>query len=259
MKLVPFIVVLAMTIPAFADWSPPENPDPQAILKEAQADAAAERYEDALAKHVWFYRNALKHRSSLVGVRLSFALMYWQKLGEMYPPAIAKLKEVRDDARKEVNDAKSKDVRAAFVDFEAINRILGDDSETTKLFRELDNQESPVAKEVFELALRPLINSKDYRLCGKYLEPKKSFANSVKIFQRIQQLAKDSKFGAQQLDFAEKKFTNDIAILVALLVVNDRKAEASEVAAAAKKEWKNEAFHSTLDKSLDGVVPKPWP
>ena len=41
---------------------------------------------------------------------------------------------------------------------------------------------------------------------------------------------------------AEKSFTNGIATLVALLVVNDRKPEAEKVAADAKKEWDDASF-----------------
>ena len=41
-----------MLLTAVADevWKPPANPDPSAILREAQADAQAKNYETALAK-----------------------------------------------------------------------------------------------------------------------------------------------------------------------------------------------------------------
>ncbi|MEI9962222.1 MAG: hypothetical protein WDM76_14140 [Limisphaerales bacterium] len=47
-------------------WRPPQNPDPNKILKEAESDTAAGRYTDALAKHVWYHENALKYISAAV-------------------------------------------------------------------------------------------------------------------------------------------------------------------------------------------------
>ncbi len=78
-----------------ADYTPPVNPDPQKILQEAQADTSAGRYKDALAKHVWFQENALKYQPSMVGVRSSFALMYFGELAQKHPPAMEKLKSMR--------------------------------------------------------------------------------------------------------------------------------------------------------------------
>lgn len=125
MKMHLAIVLAFMTTQAVADWQPPLKPDPDAILEEARADARAGRYEDALQKHLWFHRHALEHRPALYGVRLSFALGYWLELGEAYPPAITKLKEVRDDAEKKVVESKD-DVTHLFHDMSAINEELRD-------------------------------------------------------------------------------------------------------------------------------------
>jgi hypothetical protein len=122
--------------PAKAAWTPPANPDPQQILTEAQADARAGRYEVALAKHVWFHRNSLKIDPAFYGVRLSFALMYWKELAKVYPPAKAKLIELRDEAEKQVGSGR--DGLEAFVDFEAINTELGENEKTVALFKSLD-------------------------------------------------------------------------------------------------------------------------
>ena len=54
-------------------------------------------------------------------------------------------------------------------------------------------------------------------------------------------------------------FTNHTSVLVALLVVNDRKLEAEEVAELARKEWDDAGFHAALNSALSGEMPKPWP
>src|SRR5450631_4007133 len=128
-------------------WTPPQNPNPQSILKEAEADAKTGKYSDALAKHIWFFQNALKYDSGEYGVRLSFALSDWVELGKVYPPALEKLKAFRDEAEANVREEKS--VEDNFTDFESINECLKEDTKTVNLFVWLDSNKPDLAKAVF--------------------------------------------------------------------------------------------------------------
>jgi hypothetical protein len=118
------------------NWTPPENPNPKAILDEAEEDADAKRYENALAKHVWYHQNALQFEPAQYGVRLSFALRAWIELGKSYPPALEKLRSVRDEAGKAVREGKRS--RDLFHDFVAINKYLEEEDNTMALFLWLD-------------------------------------------------------------------------------------------------------------------------
>ena len=74
----------------------------------------------------------------------------------------------------------------------------------------------------------------------------------------------EKRAGGNRLpEFAKKNFVNDAATLVALLVVNDREAEAETVVHEVKKETGDAAFHAKLaaelEKAMKGTVPKPWP
>jgi len=60
-------------------------------------------------------------------------------------------------------------------------------------------------------------------------------------------------------DFAEKSFTNGVTILIALLVVNRRQADAIRIADEARRAWDDKAFQQQLDEALKGEVPLPWP
>jgi hypothetical protein len=46
---------------------------------------------------------------------------------------------------------------------------------------------------------------------------------------------------------------------VAILSVNDRTAEATEIATLAKEELEDATFHDELESALKGTVPAPWP
>src|SRR4051812_26335409 len=95
-----------LSLTAYSEWFPPENPEPKTILKEAKADTKEMRYEDALAKHIWFYQSAIAFDKALYGVRLSFALNDWWNLALQYPPAMEAMRSTRDATEEEIHASK---------------------------------------------------------------------------------------------------------------------------------------------------------
>lgn len=251
-----FILLGATSLRA-DDWAPPKDPDPQAILQESRTDTRAKRYETALKKHVWFHEHALTINPAFYGVRLSFALSYWLELGQEYPPALTKLKEIRDAAQRKV--VAGKDIRESFHDMESINDYLGEQSKTREVFEALDEKDPKIAREVFDVAQSSLIKGKAYPLVGKYISPKDDFAKMSEGYRQNKKLATDARFGERDLGYANKKFANDATTLVAILTVNDRTKEANEIATSARAEWDDDSFHASLENALKGVVPDPWP
>lgn len=238
-------------------WTPPENPNPEAILQEAEADRRAGRYEDSLAKHVWFHENALKIQPAEYGVRLSFALGDWVNLAHAYPPALEKLKSIRDDDEKKIRENKSS--RDLFHDFESINEHLEDFNRTKDTFIWLDTNTPDFAKSVFDIAEPDLVRTKEYRLCGKYLDPDTSFERIRNLYQDQIKIGQEPEFGEDLSDFPKKYFSNESATLVALLAVNGRTNDANHVAAEAEKILNDSAFKALLEKAKKGDVPAPWP
>ncbi len=253
-----FIMAIAV---ARADWAPPQNADPDEILKEARADTDAGRYEDALAKHVWFHLNALKYHRSLYGVRLSIALSDWAKLAAAYPPALDKLRSIRDEAATNIRAAKAKASFDVFLDFTSINNYLKEDDKTKVLFIWVDANNPSLAKKVYDLAQPALIQAKEYAVCGKYINP--DTRPILDSYRSIKGMVQDGRFDKispgevkRLQDHAEKNLKNQTAILVALLVLNERKADAERVAAeAANKLWDDPQFKQQLEKARNGEVP----
>ncbi|MBC8352873.1 MAG: hypothetical protein H8E66_12835 [Planctomycetes bacterium] len=264
MRTVMFALFVLLPILSFADdWTPPENPDPHAILWEAKTDAQAGRHEVALAKQLWYHENALALQPAQSAVRLSFALSNWLELGESYPPALKKMKQVRDDVEKRVRDEDQ--VRVKFVDFHefvAFNRTLREEQRTVETYKWLDETNAEDAKRVFHVAKPALIKQKEYELCGKYIVADRDLKRIGENYERGLKLAKD-KFGERHREFTEKQFLNASTTLVALLVQNDQKTEAEEAAMTAKKFVKNADLQKKLDRqlelALEGTVPTPWP
>ena len=243
------------------NWTPPKNPDPSIILNEARADARAKRYKIALAKHVWYHNHALSISQAQFGVRLSFALSYWYQLGQEYPPAMAKLRSVRDGLEKQAR--KGENLDNAIPDLAAISRTLGEDSRTTSIFKVIDKTYPEKASMAFLFVNSALIKEKEYKLYGKYVEPNQEYVQMKYLYELNQERAKDPKFGANLSEYSGKSFREPFTTLIAILVVNNRKAEANEIVTRAKKEVPNEAnnpqFQEELKSALAGIVPKPWP
>jgi hypothetical protein len=245
---------------AFGDWTPPANPQPDKILTEAEDDACAGRYADALAKHVWFHENALKYAPAMYGVRLSFALGSWHQLAEVYPPALAELKAVRDAAATSVRAGG--DPFHAFSDFAAINRELNEQGQTKDLFLWLDANNPQAAKKVFDIAQPPLIQAKEYRICGRYLDADRSFRRTVELY-RVTRGEDgpdpEGDYKAEMQSFARDAFANKVANLVALLVLNDRLEDADRIAVEARKVSDDPKLQDMLARALKGELPPEWP
>jgi hypothetical protein len=241
-------------------WTPPGHPSPQAILNEAREDAYAKRHEDALAKHVWYHENALKIAPAQYGVRLSFALSAWVELGKSYPPALEKLKSIRDKNELSIRESESSEENfQTFHDLAAISEALGDDSKTTELFFWLDQNKPDFAKSVYPVAEPFLIRAKKFALCGKHLEAEVSFKRMLELYNLHKQTGEASLSKVKRLEFGRNRFANDAATLVALLTMNGRNDEAAKIAAAAERELDDPEFKAVLNRAKNGEVPEPWP
>lgn len=246
--------LVLLATPAFSAWTPPADPDPQAILAEARTDRVQGRLDDALAKHVWLHTEGVRVRPSFVGVRQTFALAEWNRLGYRHPPALQKLREFRDTAEQDVRAGRGS--YDAFLEAAAINRALDDEARTRDLFVWLDTHDARMAARVYEMAQPALVESKDYELAAKYLQPSAALESLARGYQFI---AGDTRADQRMLGFSAAKLINEAATVVALLAVDGRKREAELAAAAARKALDSPAMRQALETALAGQVPGPFP
>ena len=276
MKLFLFALML-VSLDAVADWSPPPNPDPQAILRSAQDVSARasqtfrwlpntvsdQEKADATAQLAWFYDHADAIDSSLSAVRESFALSAWQKLGEVYPPALTQLIAVRDDRVARVHETSG--AANAFLDAASINRYLHDDDSTVDLFLWLDQTDGRIAHRVYATAEPALVRTHHYALCGKYLDADRALQSAQRSFEAMKKVPERlpafvSVLGVPTVsDVADKGFSNQAAMIVALLAVNGDSAHAQDISKRAITTYDSPQFEDALQNALNGTVPEPWP
>ena len=237
-------------------YTPPAHPNPTKILQEAQADTAAGRYQQALAKHIWYRNNAVRYDPGQVGVRDSFALSDWGELAEKYPPALKKLKAIRDDAAKRLRapDGGAQAVGAAFITVVSIDNGLKENGKNVELFKWLDTHNPAAAKRVYPAEEKDLIEAGEYTLCGRYMDADRSYERILDMYNRTKSMG-----GEQLQQFAVKSFSNESARLVAVLAIDGRADEAARVSGEAVKVMGNPEFAALLAEARNGTVPPKWP
>lgn len=243
---------------AIASWTPPADPNPSAIRKEAGEDARAGRYGDALAKRVWYHENALQLRQSLYGVRLSFALSEWKELADEYPPALDAMRAARDRAESQL--VAGEDSFHAFHDFKALNEQLGESQRTLERFLKLREEAPAVAKKCYRVAEPLLVAAEQYAICGEYLAPGVTVQAALSGHEIEVRLAKErpsAGFDYSRQRRADERLSKQVATLLALLVLNDREDEAAEIVELVRPKLTKKIDLRRIDAGLEGVPPEP--
>ncbi len=236
-------------------WTPPANPNPKKILEEVNADKRAANYSTALEKHIWFHENANRIDPSQSAVRLSFGLGSWLELGEKYPPALVKMRETRDAVEAKIRDPNR--IRVSFDDFHeftAFNDSLRDQERTVELFKWLDEVEPEDAARVYGISEAALIKEKEYEICGKYVNPVKDAGRICDSYERGVEWT--PRFGNEYLKVKEDMFVDKSALLIEILVRNDRTAEAKEASDRLIKFAKEKKISARLEKAINAALKK---
>jgi hypothetical protein len=224
-------VVLILTAIALL---PARAEDMQKYLSDTQVLVREGKYEEALDRYLWFHDHALEHSRSMVGVRLSFALSNWKKLGDVYPPALTAMKKTRDDKTALIEQKKGN--RSLFQDVMALNRTLNEDKKTIELFRKLDQDQKTLAKQCWISAKRVVIKAKAYDLAKKYItNPMDEFAKAKKRYDRMNAMPKQQNLGQRMKAVHDRKFVTDTLLLIDLAVGLDKVNVAKEIQAEASK------------------------
>ena len=129
------------------------------------------------------------------------------------------------------------------------------------MFKLVDEKNPEEAGVVFDVSEPALIKAKEYKLCGKYLRPERSVDNSLELFKLESELKVDPRFAEREKDSRNRRFIDDAATVVALLVINDRKEEAEKAIVRLKTVEADADFHkklaTALNEALKGKLPQP--
>jgi hypothetical protein len=217
-------------------------------LEEARLLAQKGDYAGALEKHVWFHENILKTDPSLSGVRLTFALADWVKLGEKYPEALVKLRAVRDEKTARLQTGQTN--WEMFQEVDAINEYLNETDATVKLFKRIDAAKPDFAASVYPVAADALIGNGEFELAKKYMgDPAEAVADAIRRYQdNIKRIADGGTARDASRRAFENIFTEDVVSIITVLQNTGNKEQAKQIRAEALKTLDNAKIRGAAGK-----------
>jgi hypothetical protein len=205
-----------------------------------------EQYELALQKHVWFHEES-KSSSGMAGVRLSYALSAWLKLGDKYPPALDELRKIRDNNKDKMYSGTG--TFNNFHDLSAINRELGEETQTIELFSVLSERFPEQAKSFYHAVEDLLIQKQEFKLVKMYMEDPIFKYESLR-YSLEQSLSYDRKnpdsSSKVSRDYNNNRFVEETIKLINALLILDKKLEAIEIHSRATSYFKSEKLKGAL-------------
>lgn len=190
-------------------------------------------FKKVLQRHIWYHDHALDYDRSLTGVRLSFALNDWKKLGEQYPPALEAMKKIRDKKNRLVTKNGS---IGLFGDVVALNRTLNENNKTVDLFKTVEAKQPEAAKSCFRWAKAALFAANQYSTINKYLgDPVQEFENIQRSYDVLSKLTnrtlpKEEAYLKASRDSIAKKIqnnnlvTNSVQLIQYTVAIKDLKS-----------------------------------
>ena len=213
--------------------------DMQKYLQETVQIAKEGNYQEALERHVWFHNHALEIQPSMTGVRLSFALMYWTELGRKYPPALEKLKEIRDEKEQILLDGDGS--FALFHDVSGINRALKEDERTIELFKKVESTNPEQIDRLWIVAKDLAFSQKEYDLINRHIKDvEQEYRNAYSDYLRDYSMFKND----DHIKWVRDSFQNESNQLALLAEFNGDDAVAELIRKRA----------SEVLKSEDGII-----
>jgi hypothetical protein len=240
---VPFLLGAVMVFAMSAITQGAEDAAAKAF-QDAKKYAREGDYAKALERHEWYHKNALSVSRGQYGVRLSFALTNWKRLGEKYPPALASLKAIRDEGAAAVKEGTaSVDL---FHDVFAINRTLGEEKATVALFKHLHANHPGLARQCSLVARGLLLAQEEDELFLHYVNDLPAYMEvEIDRHKRTVGFLKSRQEPGRESTL--KRFDDEIVDTALHLI---RLAEKSDPAAAAR--IREMTFKEIPDPRLQG-------
>lgn len=211
--------------------------NPRDALDDARAAFREKKYETALERYEHFFDHALDDDAhSLYGVRLSYCLSEWAKLGNVYTLATRRLEEKASESL--VLLARTREPER-FHDFIAICRYLDRNSDPIRHFLHIHSSDRDLAHSVVRFIWDALVQDRQWSVCDAYLEePKENYKVSLRKFDEAMQVCQsEPTFGGKEFEEQiEGWYVRDVSNILLVLKNTGRNDEAAAVASSAESD-----------------------
>ena len=198
-------------------------------LDKARASFRGGDHLEALKQYEHFFDHALDDDPhSLYGVRLSYCLNEWAKLGENYPPALDRLMVKAKESVALLNQTRNPE---RFHDYIAICRYLKCQEQPIELFLAYHETDRSLANSVVRYIWDQLVQRNLWEVCATYLpKPKEKYDTVLSKFdQALRVCMSDPTLGGDEFEEQIKGwYVRDVAnLLLVLKNIGDMEAAAT--------------------------------
>jgi hypothetical protein len=228
-------------------------PSDRDALDRARAALGAGRDAVALEEYEYFFDHALDSDRALYGVRLSYCLGEWAKLGERYPPALRRL---RSKARKALAALDETRDPERFHDFVAICRYLGREREPIRRFLTYHAKDRRIARTIVRFVWDQLVQAEHWAVCGQYVpKPRGAYQAIVTKFHQAMRICiDDPSLGGERFARQIKgSFVRDVSNLLSVLNKTGRRRVAASIRASVSADLKTRGC-AELEREIDARV-----
>lgn len=200
------------------------------VLDEARAAFVGNDFETSLEKYEWFFDHALdEDKASYYGVRLSYCLIEWSKLGAQYPKAAERL--ATKCVERKLLFEKTKDPEY-FHDYVVISKYLNQTTKALDTFMTWHKSDQNSASLIVGFVWESLIDSKAWDVCGAYIENSDEFYERAinKYVQAMSVFLENPEFGGEEFASQIREwYVTDVSNLLSVLTNTSRTQEASMI------------------------------
>ena len=217
-----------------------EIENPRSHFDIGRSAARSGDFAKALEKFQYFFDHALDDDpGALYGVRLSYCLAEWARLGEKYSPAASALVQKKDESL--ANFEKTRDPEY-FHDFVAICGHLKLDEDVVKNFLRIDKLDRDLSATAYRFARDCLIAHECWSTCSAHTRNSRStYDQYLRKFDEVIKLGQThSDIGGPEFESTMRNlFIKDASSLLLLLRNSDRTAELDAIQLSLVEDMKS--------------------
>ena len=227
---------------------------PGQVLKEARAAAKAGDHAFALSSYERFFDRALLDQgedNNYYGVRLSYCLDEWVRLGERFPAARERLEAKAVEALAAFESTSDSE---KFHDFQSIRDHLGQKDSVLSKFVELHESRPGLAEVALRFMWNRLVEAKRWDICATYVKDHKAkYERALYKFDETMKIClADSSLGGD--DFARQIkgwYVRDVGNLLSALKNTGHEGAAIQLEAAVAADMQSRGFPELVSQVVE--------
>lgn len=221
--------------------------DPGEVLDSARQHVADKDYAEALKDYKWLFENSTNIESSMFGVKHSYCVNEWRKLGDLYEPALQLYRtELKNRKSRLMGGEADWDL---FMEFDALCDYDAKKTEVIEVFMAFhnDDKQRKFTESIFGPIKKDLLASGYVEICSNYTpDPIREVGHIIELHRLNIEREKRFENTCDGESFAESMYYDEAGYLLSVLKKSNRTDEFESV----KNILRTYYFHEKLENLI---------